>query len=558
MPVVKPHRVHGTENERSEPSARDLAQVLEHSGEAVIVKDLNAVVTYWNREATSLYGYSAEEAIGQPLRKLHGAELSEADYASVLARVRAGRPTSSTTDRLKKNGEIVRVTLNTIPLLDEQGALVGEITIARDVTAMFQKEEALRRAERELRLHDQGSLPQFAVPLDPIQPIQIRRALTKAPINEILVGLALLVSSYISILLTRVPGGITLFWPGAAIAAALLIRLPRIRWISATISVVAALLIANVVAAHRSWPIAALFTGVGLSEIGMMVAVFRAWRFPYPDITVNQAAIMTAIFGIAIPGVAAIGAGLVLHMNFAVPFMEGTLQWWSSHAIGACLLGPPIILFSVKGFRRLLQGQFFAVNALMLLVCLVGCYLTIRYVRFPFVAMGLLLLIAAFRMGGLGASLMSLCFGLMITNLWILGIRPIGLDPTASTSGSLLGLPVIALLACVMPPIAVGLGSDARRAVARALRISERRFRESMEHSPIGMLISDLNGIWTYTNIALQQMLGYTAEEFRALPPGGPSKAEDWKESEIRRKRLLSGEIDSYNIVRSFQHRDGH
>jgi hypothetical protein len=45
---------------------------------------------------------------------------------------------------------------------------------------------------------------------------------------------------------------------------------------------------------------------------------------------------------------------------------------------------------------------------LILLACLVGCYLTIRYVRFPFVSMGLLLLIAAFRMGGLGASLMSL------------------------------------------------------------------------------------------------------------------------------------------------------
>jgi diguanylate cyclase (GGDEF)-like protein/PAS domain S-box-containing protein len=160
-------------------------------------------------------------------------------------------------------------------------------------------------------------------------------------------------------------------------------------------------------------------------------------------------------------------------------------------------------------------------------------------------------------MGGLGASLMSVCFGLMITSLWILGIRPIGLDPTASTSGSLLGLPVIAFLATVMPPIAVGLGSDARRAAARALRVSERRFRESMEHSPIGMLISDLNGKWAYTNIALQQMLGYTAEEFRALPPGGPSKAEDWKESEVRWKRLLSGEIDFYDIARSFQHKDG-
>jgi diguanylate cyclase (GGDEF)-like protein/PAS domain S-box-containing protein len=558
MRVVEPHKRHGTEDEPSELSARDLAQVLEQSGEAVIVKDLNAVVTYWNRETAALYGFSAEEAIGQPLRKLHAAELSETDYARLLERVRAGRPTSSTTNRRKKSGEMLRVTLRTMPLLDEQGLLVGEITIARDVTAMYQKEEALRSAERELRPHAQDSLPRFAVPLNPMEPIQIRRALSKVPSSEILVGLALLVSACISIWFTRVPGGIALFWPGSAIAAALLIRLPRIRWISAAVSVVAALLVANAVAGHRSWPIAALFTWVNVTEIGMMVAVFRVWRYPYPDITINQAAILTTIFGVAIPGVAAIGGGLVLHLNAAVPFVEGTLQWWSSHTIGACLLGPPIILFSVKGFRRLLQGRFLAVNALTLLVCLVGCYLTIRYVRFPFVSLGLLLLVAAFRMGGLGASLMSMSFGLMIATLWILGIWPIGLDPVASTSGSLLGLPVIALLATVIPPIAVGLGSDARRATARALRVSERRFRESMEHSPIGMLISDLNGVWAYTNIALQQMLGYTAEEFRALPPGGPSRAGDWKESEGRWKRLLSGEIDSYDIVRSFQHKDGH
>jgi diguanylate cyclase (GGDEF)-like protein/PAS domain S-box-containing protein len=558
MRVVEPHRTLGTENDRSEPSARELAQVLEHSGEAVIIKDLNAVVTYWNREAAFLYGFSAKEAIGQPLRKLHAAELSESEYACLLERVRAGRPTSSTTERRKKSGDIVRVTLNTTPLLDEQGTLIGEITIARDVTAMYQKEEALRRADRELRLRVQDPFPRLAVPSNPTEAIQIQRALRKAPINEILVGLALLVSCCISMLLTRVPGGITLFWSGSAIAAALLIRLPQVRWISAAISVVVALLVANVVAGHRSWPIAALFTGVNLTEIAMMVAVFRAWRFPYPDITINQAAIMAAIFGVAIPGVAAIGGGLILHLKFAIPFVEGTLQWWSSHTIGACLLGPPIILFSVNGFKRLLRGRLLAVNVLTLLVCLVGCYLTIRYIRFPFVSLGLLLLTAAFRMGGLGASLMSLCFGVMISTLWFLGIWPVGLAATASTIGSLLGLPVIALLATVMPPIAVGLGSDARRAAARALRISERRFRESMEHSPIGMLISDLNGIWSYTNIALQRMLGYTAQEFRALPPGGPSKAEDWKESEARWQHLLSGAIDSYDIVRRFQHKDGH
>lgn len=53
MRVVKPHLVRRTENGQSEARTRELEQVLEQSGEAVIVKDLNAVVTYWNREAAS-------------------------------------------------------------------------------------------------------------------------------------------------------------------------------------------------------------------------------------------------------------------------------------------------------------------------------------------------------------------------------------------------------------------------------------------------------------------------------------------------------------------------
>jgi diguanylate cyclase (GGDEF)-like protein/PAS domain S-box-containing protein len=152
MRAVNPLTIHEAENGRATANARELAQVLEQSGEAVIVKDLDAVVTYWNREAAALYGFSAEEAIGQPLRKLHAAELSEADYVRLLERVRAGRPSSSTTERRKKTGEIIRVTLKTTPLHDEHGVLVGEITIARDVTAMFLKEEALRRAEETLQL----------------------------------------------------------------------------------------------------------------------------------------------------------------------------------------------------------------------------------------------------------------------------------------------------------------------------------------------------------------------------------------------------------------------
>lgn len=130
--------------------ARQFEQVLEQSGEAVIVKDLDAVVTFWNREATALYGFSAEEAVGRPLRKLHAADLSEADYARLLERVRSGKPTSSTTERRKKSGETVRVAIKTTPLLDAHGRLVGEITVARDVTALHRTEEALRAAQATL------------------------------------------------------------------------------------------------------------------------------------------------------------------------------------------------------------------------------------------------------------------------------------------------------------------------------------------------------------------------------------------------------------------------
>ncbi len=130
---------------------RDLEQVLELTGEAVIVKDLNAVVTFWNREAAALYGYSASEAIGQSLRKLHAADLSETEYARLLERVRSGAPSSSTTERRKKNGDVVRVSLKTTPLLDAGGKLVGEITVARDVTALHLKDEALRAAQDALQ-----------------------------------------------------------------------------------------------------------------------------------------------------------------------------------------------------------------------------------------------------------------------------------------------------------------------------------------------------------------------------------------------------------------------
>jgi diguanylate cyclase (GGDEF)-like protein/PAS domain S-box-containing protein len=373
----------------------------------------------------------------------------------------------------------------------------------------------------------------------------------------VLVGLGYLLASALAITLTRAQGGIALIWPADGIVAALLIRATHVRWLKVAVSLLTAAVVANVLIAHRPWSTTFLFFGINCIEIGLNVWMFRSLaRFEFPNISINQAAFMTAVFGVANPGLAALAGGAVLHAKFGAPYADAVLQYWGSHAVGACLVAPPIILWSAKSWRRLLSKSFAVENAALLLLALAGCWVAISYVRFPFVSIGVLLMITAFRVGGFGASVLSLCSGIVIAALWAIGVRPLGLERVAEDL-SLVGLPVIALLATTMPPIAVGLGTDARRAVVRKLHASERRFRESMEHSPIGMLISNLDGVWMYTNIALQKMLGYSAEEFRAMPPGGPSEPEEWASSSGRWRRLLTGEIGSYDVERRYRHKDG-
>lgn len=128
-----------------------LEKTLESSGESIVIKDLNAVVTFWNPQATALYGFTAEEAIGHPLRELHAADLSEEAYARVLARIRSGEPTSSDTERKKKNGEHLHVLIRTTPLFDENGVLVAESTITRDVSDIRRAEDALDLAKTALK-----------------------------------------------------------------------------------------------------------------------------------------------------------------------------------------------------------------------------------------------------------------------------------------------------------------------------------------------------------------------------------------------------------------------
>ena len=375
---------------------------------------------------------------------------------------------------------------------------------------------------------------------------------------EWLVALGYFLSAAMAIVLTRIEGGIALIWPANAIAAALLIRARRVHWPMAALLLLVASIAVNLGVAHRPWAIAILFSAFNGAEIGLSACVFRSVaKFRYPDISINESFVMTALMGVVFPGLLSLAGGEVLYGYYGQPLMEGIGQWWSSHTLGACLVGPPIILYGRRATQRLLSPEFRQQNLASVLVVIAGCYLTIRYVHFPFVAISVLLLVAAVRLGGFGTAVLSLIAGFTVAALWAMGIRPEGLVRLPADL-NLVGLPSVALLCAVMPAVAVGIGTDARRATLRELHVSERRFRESMDRSPIGMLIASLDGVWGYTNIALQRMLGYTTEEFGRMPPGGPSEPDEWEASRVRWQRLLKGEIDSYDVERRFRHKDGH
>lgn len=128
---------------------QQLAAIVDSTGDAVLGKTLDGVVTYWNRGAEELYGYSAEEAIGRhvselivPLEKLE-------ELDSIAARIRHGENVARVeTERHDKSGKRLIVSLTISPILDADGKVTGASAIARDITARRMAERAQADARR--------------------------------------------------------------------------------------------------------------------------------------------------------------------------------------------------------------------------------------------------------------------------------------------------------------------------------------------------------------------------------------------------------------------------
>ena len=139
-----------TERKQSEHIAQRLVSVVESSEDAIISKDLDGVIVSWNPGAERLFGYSAEEVVGEPILILIPSDRQHEEIM-ILERSRLGEPVKHfETIRRRKNGTLVDVSLTISPVRDAAGVVVGASKIARDITDRKKAEAAL--AERTMQL----------------------------------------------------------------------------------------------------------------------------------------------------------------------------------------------------------------------------------------------------------------------------------------------------------------------------------------------------------------------------------------------------------------------
>jgi PAS domain S-box-containing protein len=147
-----------TAHKTAELAAEHLAAVVESSTDAIISKDLNGVITSWNRGAERLFGYTVQEAIGQPITMLFPPDRLD-EEAEIIGRIRRGeRVDHYDTVRRRKDRSLVDVSLAVSPVRDADGKIIGASKIARDITEQKRGQERQNLVVSEMKHRIKNSL----------------------------------------------------------------------------------------------------------------------------------------------------------------------------------------------------------------------------------------------------------------------------------------------------------------------------------------------------------------------------------------------------------------
>ena len=143
------------EHQRAQSKIRELAErerlfvaAVESSNDAIVTKDLNAVITGWNPAAERLFGYTGQEAIGKSIDIIVPSEL-RGEVREILGKIKEGEKVDHhETVRIHRNGGRIDVSLSVSPIRSQLGAIIGAAKVVRDLGARKKAQEALRDSEQ--------------------------------------------------------------------------------------------------------------------------------------------------------------------------------------------------------------------------------------------------------------------------------------------------------------------------------------------------------------------------------------------------------------------------
>jgi len=129
-----------------------LASIVESSDDAIISKTLDGIITSWNQGAERVFGYSEDEALGQPITLIMPRDRLDEETRIIESLRRGERIEHFETIRRRKDGSLVAISLTVSPLRDSSGKVVGASKVARDIGGRLRTERALAEQARLLNL----------------------------------------------------------------------------------------------------------------------------------------------------------------------------------------------------------------------------------------------------------------------------------------------------------------------------------------------------------------------------------------------------------------------
>jgi PAS domain S-box-containing protein len=144
-----------TERKKAEEKIQTLANIVESSGDAILTLSLDGIITTWNKGAERIYGYSSEEVLGKSVSVLAPDNLKD-ETKKLIEKTKQGEKIQHyVTSRLRKDNELIYVSIALSPVFDASKKLVAISAITRDITQKIDAEKSLVKAEktRKQELH---------------------------------------------------------------------------------------------------------------------------------------------------------------------------------------------------------------------------------------------------------------------------------------------------------------------------------------------------------------------------------------------------------------------